>query len=77
MLTHFSVHEDDFPELQLSCPFIYNRAEERYIVDFQFTAPFTRATLSNIQVFVVHVHSFQRPMSPIQLGLSRDNIDVS
>ena len=77
MLTHFSVNKDDFPELQLSCPFTYNREEERYIVDFQFTAPFSPATLSNTQVFVIRVNSFQRPFSPIQLGLDRENIHVS
>ena len=77
MLTHFSVHVDDFPEFQLSCPFTYNREEKRYIVDFRFTAPFTPATLSYTEVFVVRVDSWQRPDSPIKLGLSRDNIDVS
>ena len=77
MYLNFSVLRGDFPELQLSCPFTYNREEERYIVDFQFTAAFSRATLSHTQVFVVRVDSFQRPFSPIQLGLSRDNIDVS
>ncbi|CAI8046078.1 hypothetical protein GBAR_LOCUS25467 [Geodia barretti] len=50
-----------FPELELSCSAAYDREEEKYVLDSQLTAPFSPATLSNIEVFVIRWDSFLKP----------------
>ena len=72
-----------FPELELSCSAAYDREEEKYVLDSQLTAPFSPATLSNIEVFVIRWDSFLKPQpgvrdpTAIALGLFRRNIPVS
>ena len=79
----FSVLENDFPELEFSCSAAYNREEGKYKLESQLTAPFSPATLSNIELFVIRWDAFQKPTggasqpTALVLGLFRTNIPVS
>ena len=66
-----------FPELELSCSAAYDREEEKYVLDSQLTAPFSPATLSNIEVFVIRWDSFLKPQRVLAPGLFRINLPVS
>jgi hypothetical protein len=78
-----NAHESDFPELKISCSAAYDREEEKYVLDSQLTAPFSPATLSNIEVFVIRWDSYLKPPpgvrdpTAVTLGLFRRNIPVS
>ena len=68
---------------QLSCPFRYDGEAEKYIVDFQFTLPFSPATLSNVAAYVVRADAYQEPApgmhdaTAVGVGQNRQSIFVS
>ena len=82
-MVFFSAHENDFPELEISCSAVYDREEEKYILESQLTAPFSPATLSNIELFVIRWDSYLKPTgiasqpTAVALGLFRITIPVS
>jgi hypothetical protein len=49
---------DRFPKLMFSCPLKYDGTTGRYEVDFQFTAPLSDATLSNIEFFTIRYDGY-------------------
>ena len=75
-------HMDQFAKPVLSCPFKYNATAEKYEVDFSLMAPYSPATLSNIDLFVVRADAYQFPApgqrdpTAVELGQIKRNIQV-
>ena len=71
----------DFPELEfVGCPARYDRQNETYIVDFQWSVPFSPAALSHIELMLIRADRLLRLEDEFNNSKARvfsDNVPVN